>query len=204
MRYVHTNDDGSIGLWSCVPLRVVRTSDKDVFTVSGVSRNATQTILQGSWGKKPGSAIIVGGGAFDVADLEVNSLPGYTIEFPDFDEDIKAKLHSSQADRIVGHRKGTKAEIPADYSFRAAWKATGTSIAVDMPKAKEVTRERLRKERKPLMEALDIEAMKAVEAKDDAKLSEVAGEKQRLRDITALPEIDAATTPDQLKAIKVE
>jgi len=198
MRYVHTNDDGSIGLWACVPLRIIRTSDGKVFTVSGVSRNATQTILEA------GQAFVVGDQNFDVADLEANSLDGHTIEFPDFENDIKAKLHSSQADRIVGHRKGTKAEIPADYSFRAAWKATGSSIAVDMPKAKEVTRERLRKERKPLMEALDVEAMKAVETKDDAKLAEVAGEKQRLRDITALPEIDAATTPDQLKAIKAE
>ncbi len=72
-----------------------------------------------------------------------------------------------------------------------------------MNHAKEITRDRLRKERAPLLADLDVQAIRAVEAEDKAKLAEVAAEKQRLRDITALPSIDAATTPEELKAIGI-
>lgn len=214
MRYIHTNDDGSIGLWSTIPLRIVEQEDGSIFIVSGLSRNATQTMLEGHWtnvpfiefggvmqpAEKPRS-VVIGDQNFDVGDLTADSLPGYSIGFPDFALDIQAKLHADTKAKITGHRQGTKAEIPTDYSFRAAWKDTGSTIAVDMPKARELTRERLRRERAPLLAALDVEAIRAVEAKDEARLAEVAAEKQRLRDITALPAIDAATTPEELKAI---
>lgn len=51
--------------------------------------------------------------------------------------------------------------------------------------------------------ALDVQALRAIETDDKAKLAEVAAEKQRLRDVTKLPEIDAATAPEHLLPIGV-
>ena len=72
-------------------------------------------------------------------------------------------------------------------------------ITINLSKAKEITKERLRRERKPLLEAQDILFMQAQESGADT--SAIVTEKQRLRDITKLA--DAATTPDELKKIEV-
>ena len=69
-----------------------------------------------------------------------------------------------------------------------------------MDKAKVITKDRLRADRKPLLEAQDILFMKAQEAGSDT--SAIVTEKQRLRDITN--QVDSMTTTDELKAAKVE
>jgi hypothetical protein len=63
-----------------------------------------------------------------------------------------------------------------------------------------ITKDRLRIERKPLLEAQDILFMKAQEA--GTSTTDIVTEKNRLRDVTKLA--DSATTTDQLKAIEVE
>jgi len=75
-------------------------------------------------------------------------------------------------------------------------------IFTDMTKAREIKRDQLRAERKPLLEQLDVEFMRAVEAGDAEKQALIAERKQQLRDVTADPAIDAATTPDELKAVR--
>ena len=72
-------------------------------------------------------------------------------------------------------------------------------ITVDITKAKAITKDRLRVERKPLLEEQDILFMKAQEA--GTSTSAIVTEKQRLRDITN--QVDSMTTTDQLKAAKV-
>lgn len=71
-------------------------------------------------------------------------------------------------------------------------------IKVDIPKAQLITKDRLRAERTPLLQALDIEMMKNLS--DTAKLAEIEAEKQRLRDITLV--VDTLNVIDELKAIK--
>ena len=73
-------------------------------------------------------------------------------------------------------------------------------IQVDITKAKAITKDRLRAERKPLLEEQDILFMKAQEAGSDT--SAIVTEKQRLRDITN--QVDSMTTTDELKAASVE
>jgi len=73
-------------------------------------------------------------------------------------------------------------------------------ITVDMTKAREIKRDMIRAERKPLLEKLDVEYMRAQEAGDTTLQQEIAAKKQALRDATVDPVIDAATTPDELKA----
>lgn len=72
-------------------------------------------------------------------------------------------------------------------------------ITVNLIKAKEITKERLREERKPLLEAQDVAFMQAQE--DGADTTDIVKEKQRLRDITKLA--DSAKTTDELKALEV-
>jgi hypothetical protein len=69
-------------------------------------------------------------------------------------------------------------------------------MQVNMDKAKVITKERLRTDRKPLLEAQDILYMRAQEAGSDT--SAIVTEKQRLRDITE--QVDSMSTLDELKA----
>ena len=69
-------------------------------------------------------------------------------------------------------------------------------MTVNMTKAKALTKDRLRVDRKPLLEAQDILFMRAQEA--GSSTTAIATEKQRLRDITN--QVDSMTTTDQLKA----
>lgn len=72
-------------------------------------------------------------------------------------------------------------------------------ITVNLNKAKEIKKDQLRSERKPLLEALDVEFVRALEQGGDT--SEIVSEKQRLRDITLI--VDNASTLEELKAITV-
>ena len=72
-------------------------------------------------------------------------------------------------------------------------------ITVDITKAKVITKDRLREERKPLLEAQDILFQRASETSADT--SAIVTEKQRLRDITN--QVDSMTTLDQLKGASV-
>ena len=70
-------------------------------------------------------------------------------------------------------------------------------IKIDIVKAKDITKDRLRTERTPLLQALDIEMMKNLF--DAEKLAEIEAEKQRLRDITKV--VDTLETVEELKAV---
>ena len=72
-------------------------------------------------------------------------------------------------------------------------------ITINFNKAKEITKERLRTERTPLLQEQDVAFQRALESGADT--STIVAEKQRLRDVTQLA--DQATTLDELKAIKV-
>ena len=72
-------------------------------------------------------------------------------------------------------------------------------IQVDITKAKVITKDRLRADRKPLLEAQDVLFQRALESSADT--SAIVTEKQRLRDITN--QVDAMTTTDQLKGASV-
>jgi hypothetical protein len=69
-------------------------------------------------------------------------------------------------------------------------------VTVSLTKAKAITKDRLRVDRKPLLEAQDVLFQRALEASADT--SAIVTEKQRLRDITN--QVDSMTTTNQLKA----
>lgn len=89
----------------------------------------------------------------------------------------------------------------ADREFRSAWKfSPDKDIDVDVEKAKEVWKDKIREARKPMLEALDTEYMRADEAGETAKKAEIAAKKQALRDATKDARIAKAASLDALKA----
>ena len=72
-------------------------------------------------------------------------------------------------------------------------------ITVNINKAKEITKDRLRAERKPLLEAQDVAFQRALETSEDT--TAIVAEKQRLRDITN--QVDTMTTVDELKLASI-
>jgi hypothetical protein len=70
-------------------------------------------------------------------------------------------------------------------------------ITINFDKAKDITKDRLRAERAPLLQAQDVAFQRALESGADT--TAIVAEKQRLRDITQLA--DEATTLDELKGI---
>ena len=72
-------------------------------------------------------------------------------------------------------------------------------ITVSIPKAKDITKDRLRLDRKPLLEAQDVLFMQAQESGADT--TAIVAEKQRLRDITK--DVDSCTTTDELKSLTI-
>jgi hypothetical protein len=90
-------------------------------------------------------------------------------------------------------------DLPNEHQdFYNAWEMNATSVTVNLTKAKELTKDRLRVERTPLLAAQDVAFQRALESGQDT--SEIVAEKQRLRDITALA--DSATTLDELRALE--
>ena len=74
------------------------------------------------------------------------------------------------------------------------------AIQVNITKAKDITKDRLRAERKPLLEAQDVAFQRALE--EGADTSAIVAEKQRLRDITN--QVDNLNTLEELKAVSCE
>jgi hypothetical protein len=74
------------------------------------------------------------------------------------------------------------------------------AITINLDKAKDITKDRLRADRAPLLQSLDVQFQRALET--GASTTEIVAEKQRLRDITSLA--DAATTTDELKELSVD
>ena len=69
-------------------------------------------------------------------------------------------------------------------------------IKIDIAKAKDITKDRLRAERKPKLEALDVEQMKVLGDQD--AINAIDELKQQLRDAPA--QVDSMTTVEELKA----
>lgn len=88
------------------------------------------------------------------------------------------------------------ATVPANRDFRGAWTLSGSVISEDLTKAKEIFADKIREARKPLLEALDTDYMKALETSADT--TQIVADKQTLRDAPTAG--DSATTIAELKA----
>ncbi len=111
-------------------------------------------------------------------------------------EDVQAKdIPGNIASYIVD-----ASSLPEDDNdFYNAWEQVKGVVTVNLDKAKEITKNRLRFEREPLLAALDVQFQRALETGADT--TEIVAEKQRLRNITDL--VDTCTTTAELRALKV-
>jgi len=71
-------------------------------------------------------------------------------------------------------------------------------ITINMTKARDIHRDKVRQARNPKLAAKDIEFQRALETGADT--AAIVAVKQALRDAPASAAIEAATTPDELKA----
>ena len=92
--------------------------------------------------------------------------------------------------------------LPAERTFREGWQADADTgvISVNMTKAKDIWRDKIRAAREPELSKLDTAFMKAQET--GASTTQIVADKNTLRDAPSHADIDAATTPDELKAVQ--
>lgn len=72
-------------------------------------------------------------------------------------------------------------------------------ITINFVKAQKITKDRLRAERTPLLQALDVAQLRNLS--DPVALADIEAKKQLLRDATK--QVDGLTTLDDLKAIQL-
>jgi len=73
-------------------------------------------------------------------------------------------------------------------------------ITINLDKAKNIQKNKWRVARKPLLEKLDTQFMRAVETGDTSKQQQIATQKQALRDVTTT-DLSSITTPEELKNV---
>jgi len=126
-----------------------------------------------------------------------NSNGGVSVCIPTGELDIHAvKAKDTPSTSIIVQ----DSELPqADNDFFNAWELADGVVTVNLDKAKELTRSRLRAEREPLLAAQDVLFQRAQETGGDT--AAIVAEKQRLRDVTGL--VDGCASTAELRALEV-
>ena len=126
-----------------------------------------------------------------------NSNGGVSVCIPTGELDINAvKAKDTPSHSIIVQ----DSELPqADNDFFNAWELANGVVTVNIDKAKEITKARLRQEREPLLAAQDVLFQRALESGADT--TAIVAEKQRLRDVTTL--VDGCATTAELRALGV-
>lgn len=71
------------------------------------------------------------------------------------------------------------------------------AVYIDIPKAKNIWKDKIREKRKSALEKLDVDYMRANEQGNDT--TAIVTDKQTLRDLPS--QVDTATTTDEIKAV---
>ena len=95
-------------------------------------------------------------------------------------------------------KASTLSAKPSNRDFRGAWVIAGDVISEDLTRAKVIFKDKIREVRIPLLEAKDVELMKALETGADT--SSIATAKNALRDAPAAATIENASDIAELKA----
>lgn len=96
------------------------------------------------------------------------------------------------------------ADVPADRTFRAAWRQSGGGVGIDMPAARAIHLQRLRAERDKRLDETDKLISRATEQESGDEIVALKAHRRALRDIPPIVagEIATADTPDALKAVR--
>ncbi len=140
----------------------------------------------------------------DMADKLANPFPGLTTRIyrPETSKEFVVRVAAK--DVPPDARDVTVidvADVPTDLVFRNAWIVRDGRLVYDMPKARDILRDKIREARAPQLAALDIEYQRADERGDTTRKAEIAIRKQALRDAPADTAIEAAATIEALEAV---
>jgi len=127
-----------------------------------------------------------------------NDRGGVAVCYPTGEEPIESvKIKATPTHSIIVNID----HLPeTEWDFFDCWEMKdGVNVTVNLEKAKEQTRRRLREERAPLLAALDVEFQRALEISADTQ--KIVAEKQRLRDLTDL--VDSCKSTEELRKLKV-
>jgi len=129
--------------------------------------------------------------------IYTNENGGVSVCVPTGELDIQAvKAKDTPSHSIIVQ----DSELPQeDNDFFDAWELSNGAVSVNLDKAKEITKKRLRAMREPLLAAQDVLFQRALETGSDT--SAIVAEKQRLRDATNA--VDGCTTTAELRALSV-
>lgn len=94
-----------------------------------------------------------------------------------------------------------EALLPADRTFRDAWRCAAGTVGVDLARARGIHMDNIRRARDEELARLDAPYLEAVEKRNTARRGEVARRKQALRDIPQTFDLAPAATPEELKAL---
>ena len=151
------------------------------------------------WGMGDGSVVITHP-APAMFDPESGTRIQLGLELADDQAVLDFIMQKDRPANAVSGRVVDRPGILNDRTFRDAWEDTGAAIGVNMPKAREIFRNRLREARTSKLAELDVAYIRADEIGDAATKATIAQQKQVLRDVTDDPAIEAAQTPEALKA----
>lgn len=186
MQWALQRDDGGVTIKVQYPVAVVEKSSGTRFEPVSVNEG---TIRSGGF---------VWPFSGDVRDLAPDTIDGLELIFTN----IEAAIAKSRiGPHVLSYDRITVADLPESETrtFRNAWTVGGGKPVVDMAKARELWRRRMRQARKQMLEALDIEMTKHID--DPTSRGEIEADRQALRDVTDDPAIESARTPDDLKQV---
>jgi hypothetical protein len=212
MRYAITRKDGRLMIHIASPL-IVRANDGSAVYRRVGSRDRVQ--LYRLMGDESGQRYSFNP-PVDYADWQTDTISGHTIEFPTADQVI-AGWPTADEMRALGAKDeeihaqprrddvaavAVMTEVPTDRTFREAWCCSGSSkIECDMPKARDIHRDRMRRARQPKLDELDRLHNRALGRRRQAEADNIEARRELLRNVTDDPAIEAAQTPDELKAV---
>jgi hypothetical protein len=84
-----------------------------------------------------------------------------------------------------------------DNDFYNAWEIVSEKLQINLEKAKEIHRDKIRAARTPLLSKLDVQFQRALETGADTK--DIVAQKQALRDAPEDAKIANAATTDEIK-----
>ena len=199
--------DGGVSIMQQLPIALRRKSDRKRFEVTRVmSKDGGVTLTFCARAADPieedGQSIFEEVAvSLPVSALESErGLMGWSLIFRSIEEEVEAWKAGAPGE-YVSHRSMPQSAIPSDRTFRAAWSDTTRKLVIDhdMDKARGIWRDKMRAARAPKLSELDLQVQRGMEA--GADLKPIFEAKKALRDVTVHPDIEAAKTPDELKAI---
>lgn len=116
------------------------------------------------------------------------------------DASVASEVARAVPDGVAWHRI-LDDEVPVDRTFRDALVVKGGALTHDIEKARGLTRNMLRHQRAAAMPELDAKWMRATGQGKKAEADKIETQRQAWRDAPANPQIDAASTTEELSAI---